>query len=110
MRRRRKPIQLVVSFIFLILTGYLVYFFSPDKKFSIGSFKFSSIPPFLTSLFLFMTFLFAFAFKNLRRGVFLSLLIFSYLLLNLFKLNQPGFIILLVIIFVVLELVFIRRK
>jgi len=110
MRKKRKPMQLIVSFIFLILTGYLVYFFSPDKNFLIGSFKFSFIPFFFVSLFLFMTFLFAFAFKNLRRAIFLSALIISYLLLNLFKLNQPGFIGLLVLIFIVIELVFTRRS
>ncbi|HZJ18468.1 MAG TPA: hypothetical protein VFD45_02515 [Patescibacteria group bacterium] len=110
MRRRRKSAQLIISFIFLILTGYLVYFFSPNKNFSVIGLKSPIVPLFIFSLFLFMTSFFTFAFKNLRRGIFLSLLIIFYLLLNLFKLNNIGFLGLLVIIFIVLELVFTRRK
>jgi hypothetical protein len=110
MRRKRKIIPLLISFVFLAITIYVIVSYSPAYSLTILNQKLSILYIFFTSLFLFITYFFACILRNLRRGLFIAVFVISFLLLNYFKLGQPIFIILLLAIFVAIELLFTRRK
>ena len=111
MKRRKRHLWLLpVSFLSLAALVYLILNFSPAFQLSIINFQFSILIPALTLLFIFIFSLFAFILNNSRRGFLLGLLIISYLLLRLNGLTSPFFAILLLILFGVIELFFVKRK
>lgn len=120
--RQKKRTFLLLVFSILIFASllYLIINFDPARKFSIfpakqdlaprDNFQFSILPIFFIAVFL-STFTFsAYLLNNSRRGLFFALFIVSYLLLRLFHLTHPFFLILLIALFFTLELLFRNRK
>jgi hypothetical protein len=111
MHKRKRPFWLLIVFVLsLVGLGYLVLNFSPSSQLSILNFELSVLIPGFTFLFLVIFSLVTFLLNNSRRGFLLGLLVISYLLLKLNGLTSPFFAILLVILFVGVELFFIKRK
>lgn len=110
MGRRKNLFWLIlIDFLSFASLIYLIISFPPNWKFGIGNLELEILPLFLISLFLFISSFFGFLFKNLRRGVFLGLFTICSLLLRFFGLTQIFFIILLAILFLILEIVFVKK-
>jgi hypothetical protein len=119
-RRKRHFWLLVFSFLLLVCLLYLIINFDPTRKFPIfpakqdlaprDSLQFSLLPIFFVLVFLSTLTFSAYLLNNSRRGLFIALLITSYLLLRFFHLTHIFFLILLIALFFTLELLFRNRK
>ncbi|MBI2028088.1 MAG: hypothetical protein HYT07_00630 [Candidatus Levybacteria bacterium] len=111
MRRKKRPFWLLVISL-LTFTGlfYLILKFDPSQKYLILNNQYP-----IPLLFFILIFILAFSFStylsnNSRRGLFIALFLTSYLLLRFFHLTQTYFIILLIILFLTIEVFFIRQR
>jgi len=110
MRKRRNFWHLILSIISLIGLVYLIIFVKPDQNLQALIFKISPLPLFFVLVFLFLTSIISFVFRNLRWGIFVGLFIVGLLILMLYHFAQPFFIIMLLALFFVLELVFSHKR
>ncbi len=117
--RKRKPFWLlVVSLLSLAILIYLVLNFPPSHQFTIYNLpfdfaqggRFTILPIVLILIFLFIFSLFGFILNNKRRGVLIAVFVLGYLILKLLNLTHPFFIILLLVLLIMLELLFAKRK
>ena len=111
MRKRKKRFWLLlaglVSFSAFI---YTILNYSPDFQLSIVNFQFSVVAVFLCLLFFSLFFLSGFILNNQRRGALVGLYVIIYLILRLNSLTNPFFAILLLVLFGVIELFFVKRN
>jgi hypothetical protein len=111
MQRRRKPLSLLVlSILSFGVLGYLILNFPPGFNFSVINFNLSILIFSFLLLFIFLYSLFGFVLNNKRRGLLIGLFVVIYFLLRLNNLTHPFFLILLLILLVMLELLFAKRK
>src|SRR3989338_2846343 len=111
MRRKKRPLLLfILGLLFLVGLISLIFFFDPTYQFRIYNLEFRITILFFIFLFLAVSSLFSYLFKNIRRGVFIGLFTASYLIFRLNNLNQIFFLTVLLAIFITFELIFTRQK
>ncbi|MBU2632690.1 hypothetical protein KKG52_03145 [Patescibacteria group bacterium] len=110
MRRKKGNFFFLILAVTLLLgITYLINTFDPNSFLPIDIVNVSPIPIFIISISFFIFFLTMFFFKNKRRAFFAAFLITSYLLLAIFGLKHPFFIILIASFLIVLDRFFSRR-
>lgn len=109
-KKRRNFVFFLLAVLFAILTGYIFFTFPPDHKFKILKVGISIVPIFLASFFFFLYSTLRFIIIKKVQAVLISGLLFSYLLLRLFGLTHWIFTVLFLSLFVVIELLIIKKK
>src|SRR4051794_19893644 len=107
MRTRKKLFYLpLISIASLVSLIYIILYFPPSFSIPLGSMQLPILPISFLLFFVFLWSLVGFIFANRTQGLIVALLPSVYLLLRYIKLNQPFFLVLLVLLFVGLELLF----
>ncbi|MCL6096771.1 MAG: hypothetical protein M1444_03800 [Patescibacteria group bacterium] len=109
--RKKRPLRLLVlGLLSIVSLIYLVLNFPPTYGFTISDFRFQILPIGLALLSLFIFSLFGFVLNNKRRGFLVAVFVLGYLILRLMSLTHPFFIILLLVLLIMLEFLFAKRK
>src|SRR5438270_781565 len=112
--RKRPPIFLFLSILFLVLLLLLIFFFSPVWKFKIGfaylRAELEILYPFFALLFLVLFCTFSYIFNSKKHGLLIGLFVISWLLLRINSLTHPFFLLLLLGLFLMFELLFSYKK
>lgn len=119
MNRRRRPLwQLVISFLSLGGLIYLIISFPPTTQFTLpfkalakwgifsASWRIPILYIFFSLFFVFLLSLVSYLLRSSRRAIIISLLTLIYLILLMFRLSSPYFLLLLLALYVSLELFF----
>ncbi|KKQ28266.1 MAG: hypothetical protein A3H17_03590 [Candidatus Levybacteria bacterium RIFCSPLOWO2_12_FULL_37_14] len=120
MNRRKRPFWLLlISLLSLVGLVYLVLAFPPNFQFTlplgalakwgIFNFQFSILPIFFLLIFTCLLSLITYLLRSSRRAALIGLLIMIYLILRMFRLDSPYFLLLLLALFISLELFFKKR-
>jgi len=107
--KQRSFIFLGLSILLFILLIVLIFFFSPSYHIQLLSLSIPLIPIFLLILFFFLFSLISFLFKNTVQAWLIAGLGTSILIFRLTELTHPLFLILSIALFVILELLFMKR-
>lgn len=111
MQKRKKLIpHLVISILALAGAILLIITFNPARAIDISVATLSPIIPFFLCIFLAIAGIFAFALATLRRGIFIALFAVLFLLLQLMRYNNLFYTAILVVIFILLEFLFWKKK
>ncbi len=111
MKRGRRPWLLFIPGVLsLAALSYLVYYYPPDYQFLISNFQIPVLPVWFVLLFIAVYGIFSFFLNSKRRGFMLSLFAVIYLLLRLNGLTHLLFLLLLIVLFGLIELFYIKRK
>jgi hypothetical protein len=111
MQKRKKLIPpLIIAILSLLGTILLIITFNPTRQIDLSFIKLSPIIPFFLCVFLSIAGILGFTLNNLRRGIFIALFTVVFLLLQMMRYNNIFYTALLIIIFVLLELLFWKKK
>ena len=114
-RKRHNYFYLLTAILTLILSGYILFNFSPQSAFEIselGNFTIK-IPLILISLFSFSIFIYSlttFLFFRKTQGVIFIAFIDSYIIMRLAGLTHWIFLVLVIALFVTVELFILKKK
>jgi len=111
MRERKKFIpHLTISFLALVGLVLLVITFNPARPIDFSIIAVSPVIPFFLFTFLSVAGIFGFLFAKIRRGIFIALFVVFFLLLQLLRLNNFFYNIILIAIFSLLEFYFWKKN
>ena len=114
LKRMKKRLELLPFFILSILSlaGFfsLVIFMDPQQSFIIQGFEIPSVIVFFVLLFIVVAGLISFIFVNLIHGVLLGIFLVSFLTLQYFHYNNLFYIAVLLVITILLEFLFWKKK
>lgn len=111
MKSRKKFFPyLLIALLDAIALFLFIYTFDPYKLLDAFIVKLSPIPIVIFLIFVFISCLFTFILLSKRRGIFIGLFTIAILLLQYFKAANPIFIIIVILIFILLELLFIKKR
>lgn len=111
MRKRRKQLpNFYLGILSLVALIYLILNYPPDFLFNIDKYKLPILPVFLFLAGVTTYFLLSFLFLSKRRPLLVALLLEGFLLLRLNGLVNFFFAGLLIVLFVALELFFVKKK
>ncbi len=117
MNRRKRPAWLlVISSLSLVGLIYLTISYPPDFQFSLPlgalakwgilNYKFPILPIFFLLSFTFLLSIISYLLRSARRAILIGLLTIIYLILRMFRLDSPYFLLLLLALYISLELFF----
>jgi len=108
-RRKFAPYLFIAILSFI---GFILFIntFTPTTPVDLFGLLVPSVIPLLLLVFLIVSCVFAFILSHSRRGVFVGLFVFCFLVLQLIRYNNIFYTIILILIFVLLEYLFISRK
>ncbi|HVZ58773.1 MAG TPA: hypothetical protein VG935_03425 [Patescibacteria group bacterium] len=109
-RKKRQLIYLILAVISFVSFIFIVLLVSPLKEISLGFIDISPLIIFFIPLVLFFFSLPTFIFRSKKHGVLLSLFVLVYLLMRIFGLTHPLFLVLLIGLLLTLELLFSPRQ
>ncbi len=111
MKKRKKLIpHLIIAVLALIGIALLVITFSPARQIDLSFTKLSPVIPFFLCVFLAIAGISGFILAHLRRGIFVALFIVGFLLLQMMRYNNIFYTVILIVIFVLLEFLFWKKK
>lgn len=110
---KKRPIYLLfVAILSLISLLYLMIYHTPSSLFTVPS-TFVSFPTLYLFFFLFIIFTFScvsFLFKNIKRGILVSVFLTLYIVLRISGFTQAYFALIIIALYVTLELLIHKRQ